>query len=54
MLDVSGGVILKMMDECAAIAAGKHCKGPAVTASMDAMNFLHKSKQGKIAPFWFR
>ena len=41
-----GGVILKLMDECAAITAGKHCRGPTVTASMDATNFLQKSRRG--------
>ena len=44
-----GGTLLKLMDECAAITAGKHCRGPTVTASMDATNFLQKSMRGSHA-----
>lgn len=36
-----GGVILKVMDECAGIVAVKHCQNVAVTACITATNF-HK------------
>ena len=43
----SGGVLLKLMDECAGIAAAKHCNTTVVTASLDATNFLEKVKLGE-------
>ena len=33
------GVLLKMMDECAAIVAAKHCQMNVVTACLNATNF---------------
>ena len=36
---VFGGVILSMMDKCAAIAAFRHCRAPVVTASIDRVDF---------------
>jgi acyl-CoA hydrolase len=36
---VFGGVILSMMDKCAAIAAFRHCRATVVTASIDRVDF---------------
>lgn len=36
---VFGGVILSMMDKCAAIAAFRHSRAPVVTASIDRVDF---------------
>ena len=36
---VFGGVILSMMDKCAAIAAFRHCRAEVVTASIDRVDF---------------
>ena len=36
---VFGGVILSMMDKCAAIAAFRHCRAGVVTASIDRVDF---------------
>ena len=36
---VFGGVILGMMDKCAAIAAFRHCRSSVVTASIDRVDF---------------
>ena len=36
---VFGGVIMSMMDKCAAIAAFRHCRLPVVTASIDRVDF---------------
>src|SRR5947208_1335099 len=36
---VFGGVILSMMDKCAAIAAFRHCRSSVVTASIDRVDF---------------
>ncbi|XP_013411440.1 cytosolic acyl coenzyme A thioester hydrolase isoform X2 [Lingula anatina] len=45
---VMGGVIMKLMDECAGLVAVKHCKTNVVTASMDATNFHQKVKKGSL------
>ena len=37
--NVFGGVILGMMDKCAAIAAFRHCRANVVTASIDRVDF---------------
>jgi acyl-CoA hydrolase len=39
MQHVFGGVILSMMDKCAAIAAFRHCRATVVTASIDRVDF---------------
>ncbi len=36
---VFGGVVLSMMDKCAAIAAFRHCRAAVVTASIDRVDF---------------
>ncbi|OFW78615.1 MAG: hypothetical protein A2Z48_07295 [Actinobacteria bacterium RBG_19FT_COMBO_70_19] len=37
---VHGGVVMKLVDTAAGLAAIKHCRGLAVTVSMDEMSFL--------------
>ena len=37
--NVFGGVVLSMMDKCAAIAAFRHCRASVVTASIDRVDF---------------
>ena len=37
---VHGGVVMKLVDTAAGLAAIKHCRGLAVTVSMDSMSFL--------------
>jgi acyl-CoA hydrolase len=36
---VFGGVVMSMMDKCAAISAFRHCRAPVVTASIDRVDF---------------
>src|SRR3989440_6709234 len=36
---IFGGVIMSMMDKCAAISAFRHCRAPVVTASIDRVDF---------------
>jgi len=43
---VFGGTISSWIDICAAIAAQRHCRGPAVTASFDALNFVKPVLKG--------
>ena len=38
--NVHGGTIMKLVDTAAGLAAAKHCRGLAVTAAMDEMDFL--------------
>jgi acyl-CoA hydrolase len=38
---VHGGMVMKLCDEAAGIAAVRHCGGRVVTAAMDRMTFLH-------------
>ncbi|KAK9392160.1 cytosolic acyl coenzyme A thioester hydrolase [Crotalus adamanteus] len=45
---VHGGVTMKLMDEVAGIVAARHCKTNIVTASVDAINFHEKIKQGSV------
>lgn len=39
MQQVFGGVVLSMMDKCAAIAAYRHARAPVVTVSIDRVDF---------------
>ena len=41
-----GGVIMSWMDICAAIAAKRHARRPAVTASVDELHFLRPISLG--------
>ncbi len=45
---VFGGVVMSWVDIAAAVAATRHCRRPAVTASVDALQFLAPIKLG-----WF-
>lgn len=38
--NIHGGAVMRLVDEVAGIAAVKFCRRPAVTASMDRMDFL--------------
>lgn len=46
--NVHGGVIMKLVDTAAGIAAVKHCGGRVVTASMDEMSFLEPVFLGEV------
>ena len=40
--NVRGGVILKLCDECGGIIAARHARRPAVTVTIDSVNFLQR------------
>jgi acyl-CoA hydrolase len=46
--NVHGGVIMKMMDEAAALAAMRHACRPAVTVAVDSMTFMHPIHAGML------
>lgn len=46
--NVHGGVIMKLVDTAAGIAAMKHCRGPVVTVAMDEMSFLEPVYVGDV------
>ena len=43
-----GGPLMKMMDSAAAICAAKHCHTQAVTASLEAINFISPVMNGEV------
>ena len=45
---VHGGVVMKMCDEAAAIAAIRHCGGRVVTAGVDRMTFVDPVSVGEL------
>ncbi|MEV5239518.1 hotdog domain-containing protein [Streptomyces cinnamoneus] len=45
---IHGGVVMKLMDDAAAAAAGRHADGPAVTVSVDRMTFLAPVRAGDL------
>jgi acyl-CoA hydrolase len=45
---VHGGMVMKLCDETAGIAAVRHCGGRVVTAAMDRMTFLHPVHVGEL------
>jgi acyl-CoA hydrolase len=45
---VHGGVVMKLCDEAAGIAAIRHCGSRVVTAAMDRMTFLHPVNIGEL------
>ena len=45
---VHGGVVLKLCDEAAGIAAIRHCRGRVVTAAMDRMTFILPVNVGEL------
>jgi acyl-CoA hydrolase len=49
--NVHGGVIMKLCDEVAGIAAIRHCGHRVVTAGMDRMTFLHPVLVGHLVTF---
>jgi acyl-CoA hydrolase len=45
---VHGGVVMKLCDDVAGIAAIRHCRGRVVTAAMDRMTFLQPVNVGEL------
>ena len=45
---IQGGVLMKLMDECAGIVAAKHCRTNVVTISLDAVNFISPVINGEL------
>ncbi|MFC5720979.1 acyl-CoA thioesterase [Streptomyces gamaensis] len=45
---IHGGVVMKLIDDAAAAAAGRHADGPAVTVSVDRMTFLAPVRAGDL------
>ncbi len=45
---IHGGVVMRLIDDAAAAAAGRHADGPAVTASVDRMAFLAPVRAGDL------
>lgn len=43
-----GGKIMEWMDIAAAVAAGRHCAGPVVTAAVDDMHFMLPIRLGDV------
>ena len=43
-----GGQIAAWVDVCAAVSAQRFCRMPVVTASMDALHFLHPVQKGMV------
>ena len=43
-----GGVLMKLMDECAGIVAARHCHSNVVTISLDAVNFISPVLNGEL------
>jgi acyl-CoA hydrolase len=48
---VHGGVIMRLCDEVAGIAAIRHCGARVVTAGMDRMTFMHPVHVGQLVTF---
>lgn len=45
---VHGGVVMKLIDDAAAATAARHSGGPAVTASVERLNFLAAAQVGDL------
>lgn len=45
---VFGGQIVSWIDICAAVAAQRHCRLPAVTVSIDSVHFQKPIKEGQV------
>ncbi|WFB06253.1 acyl-CoA thioesterase [Streptomyces sp. LX-29] len=45
---IHGGVVMKLIDDAAAAAAGRHADGPAVTVSVNRMSFLAPVRAGDL------
>ena len=50
--NVHGGVIMKLVDSAAGIAAVRHCGGRVVTASMDEMSFIEPVFLGEVVTLY--
>ncbi len=48
MGNVHGGVIMKLIDTAGGVVAMRHCRGNAVTASIDRLDFLCPSYVGEL------
>jgi uncharacterized protein (TIGR00369 family) len=46
--NVHGGVVLKLCDECGGIIATRHARRPAVTVTVDSVNFLQPVLLGRL------
>ncbi len=46
--NVHGGVILKLCDECGGIIASRHARRPAVTVTVDSVNFIQPVLLGRL------
>ena len=46
--NVHGGVILKLCDECGGIIATRHARRPAVTVTVDSVNFIQPVLLGRL------
>ncbi|MFN7133068.1 MAG: acyl-CoA thioesterase [Myxococcales bacterium] len=46
---VFGGKVMQWIDICGAIACGRHCRKPVVTASMDDLHFYAPIHVGEVA-----
>ena len=44
-----GGKIVQWMDLCSSMAAGRHCKNPVVTVSIDELHFHAPIRVGEVA-----
>ncbi len=49
--NVHGGTVMKLCDEAAGLAAMRHARRPAVTASVDRITFLHPVYIGEVLTF---
>lgn len=45
---MQGGILMKLMDECAGIVAARHCRTNVVTISLDAVNFISPVVNGEL------
>jgi acyl-CoA hydrolase len=48
---IHGGIVMKLVDEAAAIAALRHAHRPAVTVGVDRMTFLVPIRAGELVTF---
>ncbi len=46
--NVHGGAIMKLVDECGALAAMRHARAPVVTVVMDSMTFMEPIYVGNV------
>jgi len=48
VVNINGGVVLKIIDDVAGIVSLRHCRSRTVTASIDKMDFIYPAKVGEI------